>query len=177
MARIVGVGRLGRALAATGLLLALAVPAVAAYETPVAQSVTVTAPSGTLACKTEIPVSATILDANGLPLANTAVTWSMTTAVSSQDAILDVTTTTDANGVATTKVYLDCIVGQRSVEARAGTAFGGAVLGITSVPAGTGSLPNTSTPSNQTPPLLLALAGLAVVFGGALGIRSIVAQR
>lgn len=172
MMRMASAGRLARTMAAAGLLLALTVPAVAAYETPVAQSVSVAAPSGTLACKTEFPVSATILDANGQPIANTDVTWTLTTVVSSQDSIVDGTTTTDANGVATTNVWLDCIVGERQIEARVGDAFGGAVLAITS-----GGLPNTSTPTNQTPPLMLAIAGVAVVLGGILGLRSIVARR
>lgn len=167
-----GSARLARTLAAAGLLLAIAVPAVAAYEGQVAESVSVTTPTGVLPCKTEFPVSATILDANGLPIANADVTWTLTVVVSSQDAIVDTTTTTDADGVATTMVYLDCIVGDREVEARVGDAFAGAVLGITSA-----GLPNTSTPTNQTPPLMLALAGAAVLAGGILGLRSIVARR
>jgi hypothetical protein len=167
-----GAGRVGRTVAAAGLLLALAVPVVAAYEGQVAESVSVTTPSGTLPCGTEFPVSATVLDANGQPVTDSAATWSLTTVVSSQDSIVDTTTTTDANGVATTMVWLDCIVGDREIEARVGAAFGGAVLGITST-----GLPNTSTPTNQTPPLMLALAGAAVLAGGILGLRSIVARR
>jgi hypothetical protein len=168
--------------AAAGLLLALAAPIVAAYEAEVPQSVTVTAPTGTLPCRSAFPVSATILDTSGTAVPGVEVTWTLKTVVSSQDAIVDVTTTSDANGVATTSVYLDCIVGERQVEARAGTAIGGAVLGITTAgvaagTGGTGGLPNTSTPPSQTPPLMLAVAGFAVVLGGVMGIRSIVAQR
>ena len=171
-------GRFARIAAATGLLLALAAPVVAAYEAEVPQSVTVTAPTGTLPCRTAFPVSATILDTTGKAVPNVEVTWTLKTVLSSQDAILDVKTTSDANGVATTRVYLDCIVGERQVEARAGAALGGAVLGITSASSGGKSgLPNTSTPSNQTPPLLLAVAGMAVMVGGIMGMRTIVAQR
>ena len=167
-----GAGRVARTLAAAVLLLAFAVPAVAAYEGQVAESISVTVPSGTLPCNVPFPVSATVLDAAGLPVTDSAATWTLTTIVSSQDAIVDTTTITDSNGVATTMVVLDCIVGERVIEARVGDAFGGAVLGITA-----GSLPNTSTPPNQTPPLMLALAGVAIVFGGILGLRSIVARR
>ena len=182
MLRHVAAGQFARTAAAAGLLLALAVPAVAAYEAEVPQSVTVTAPTGTLPCGTAFPVSATILDTNGTPVPGAEVTWSFKTFVSSQDSIVDLTTTSDANGVATTRVWLDCIVGERQVEARSGNAVGGAVLGITEAgvaagTGGTGGLPSTSTPVNQTPPLMLAFAGFAVVLGGVMGIRSIVAQR
>ena len=164
--------RILRVLAATGLLALLVAPTVAAYETPVPQSVTVSVPSGTLPCGSPFAVSATVLDANGQPIADAEATWTLTTVVSSKDAVVDPTSITDANGVATNQVYLDCVAGEREVEARVGDAFGGAVLGITSA-----GLPNTSTPPAQTPMWALALATAAVMLGGILGLRTIVARR
>jgi hypothetical protein len=172
-----------RLAAATGgfLLFLVAAPAALAYEAEVAQSIVVTPPSGTLPCGAEFPVSATILDSNGQPIVGAEATWTLVVSISSKDAIVEVKTTTDANGVATTHVWLDCVVGERQVEARVGNAVGGAVLGITSqavqAGGGTAGLPDTSTPHDQTPPLLLALAGAAMLTGGVMGIRTIVAQR
>ena len=169
------IARVARLLAAAGLIAALSAPAVIGYQGEVAGTVTVTPPEGRIQCRTEAPVSATILNKDGQPIADTTVTWKLTTIVSSQDSIVNPTTTTDANGVATTRVWLDCIAGDRRIEARVGEAFGGAVLGVTGVGVG---LPNTSTDASAgTPAWALAIAGAAVLVGAILGLRTIVARR
>ena len=176
VASISPVRRTTRVLAAVGLLLLLAVPAAAAYEGEVAKTVTITAPAGGIPCGVNTPVSATLLDSNGQPAGQAPVTWTFTKVVSSQDSIVDPNTTSNAQGVATTEVWLDCIAGDRRLEARSGDAVGGAVLGITGAPAG---LPNTATQSlhsDATPAWTLALAGIAMLLGGILGIRTIVAR-
>ncbi len=163
--------------AAAGLMLLLAVPAVSAYEGEVAQTVTVTPPAGGVPCGVNTPVSATLIGKDGQPVADAPVTWSFTKVVSSQDSIVEPNTTSNAEGVATTEVWLDCIEGQRQLQAASGDAVGGAVLGVTGVPAG---LPNTATSLSHggdvTPPWTLALAGIAMLIGGIMGIRTIVAR-
>jgi hypothetical protein len=143
------------------------------YAGEVAASVTVARPAGQLKCDKNITVRATVLDATGKPISGQPVTWSWKSKVSGQDKILDKKSTTNSNGVATTKVVLACVPGSRVLRAQADDATGTVVLNLTA-----GGLPNTSTlptepavPS-QLPPIGALLAVLALATGGGL-----VAQR
>lgn len=167
--------RLGVAGLAAALLSALVASAVFAYAGQVTGQVSVAAPSSSLTCNTPVPVAATVLDVNGKPFSDTAVTWSFKSGTEqSGDKISPTTSTTNASGVATTSVTLACVTGQRTVQATSGTYVGGAVLGITAV-----GLPSTSTlptPSGE-PMWMFLVAAAAVVAGLALMTRQVLIRR
>ena len=166
--------RLGAAVVAGTLLSAIMATAVFGYAGQVATQVSVAGPSGVIACKTPVTVSATVLDANGNPIDNTTVTWSFKSGAQTGDTISPTTSMTNASGVATTTVTLACVAGSRTVDAKSGTSVGGAVLGITSA-----GLPPTSTvpaPAG-TPTWEFAIAALAVLAGLALVTRQVVVRR
>jgi hypothetical protein len=140
------------------------------YAAQVAGAVSVGGPGGTLKCGVPLTVTATVLDANGSPIAGQPVDWSFTSSPSSADKINSTPTTTNASGVATTTVTLACVVGSRTVTATADAISAGAVLGITS-----GGLPNTSTTPGGSPvgnlSIATILALLAVLAGGGIMVR------
>jgi hypothetical protein len=145
--------------AAAVLLLSVAAPAVFAYEGQIPTQVTVAGPGGVLACNTALTVTATVLDANGNPIAALAVVWTFGAGQVTGDHIVVGTTTTNAQGVATTTVNLACVIGNRTIVATADPASGQTVLAITA-----SGLPPTSTTSDTTPlwPYALAVLGICV---------------
>jgi hypothetical protein len=155
-------------------------------------AITVSGPSSTHTCGDNLSVAATVLDANGNPIALQLVVWSFTSSPSSADKINSAPTTTNASGVATTTVTLDNVPGNRTVTATADGMSAdavitcvGAVLGITApgpitapgAVLGTTApgLPNTSTTPDGSPvgnlSIATVLALLAVLAGGGIMVR------
>ena len=168
--------RLGRATLAAALLSAIAASTVFGYAGQVAAQVSVAGPTGNIVCNTPVTVSATVLDVNGKPFDATTVTWSFKSGEQAGDKVSPTTSTTNADGVATTTVTLACVVGSRTLDATAGTVVASAVLGITSH-----GLPNTATTPVSapagTPAWELALAAFAVLAGLAMVARQAAVRR
>ena len=171
-------------LAAVAVLLATAVTAFG-YQDQVEGLVTVSA-HGTVTCGTGLALTATFVDANGLPVSGLSVDWSFVTSPSASDRLNKTPTTTDSKGVATTTVTLGPVSGSRTIKATAGTVSATAVLSASCGHSG-GVLPNTSTlPPSETAPgqaapflgMLLALAvALAFAVGGGLTLRRLASTR
>ena len=148
------------------------------YAGEVAAEVTVAGPGGTLKCGVNIPLTATVLDADGKPIAGQPVAWSWVSRVSASDVIKSSPTTTNASGVASTNVFLACVPGSRRIRATADAVSGSAVLNVTAA-----GLPNTSTLPGETPapqglPIIgTLLAVLAIAAGGGLTLRRIARSR
>ncbi len=152
------VSRALRILTASALIAALGVPAVAAAD-PVAATLTVTVPAAPIACRVETEVSVLVVDASGATIAGKAVTWSLMPVASSQDSMVEYTSTTGSQGVALTKVWVDCIPGERTLHATADDVTASVDLSIA-----TAGMPATSTEAPSDAPAgtgLLAAAALA----------------
>jgi hypothetical protein len=107
-----------RVLAASALVAGLCVPAAAAAD-PVAAKITITVPAAPIVCRVETEISALVLDAGGATIAGKTVTWELMPFASSQDNWRPITSDTGSQGVATTKVWIDCIPGLRTLHAKA----------------------------------------------------------
>jgi hypothetical protein len=157
--------KLGHRLAVTGvaalLLLSVAAPGVMGYAGQITTQIIVGGPTGTLACSTALPVTATLLDGYGNPVDGRVVTWSIGAGKVTGDQVVTVHTTTNSAGVATTTVKLACVVGNRTIIATDAETSGQIVLGITAV-----GLPNTSTAPDAPPmwPYALTILGICVAF-------------
>jgi hypothetical protein len=169
-------------LAAVAVLLATAVTAFG-YQSQVKGVVTVSA-HGTVTCGTGLALTATFVDANGLPVSGLSVDWSFVNSPSASDTLKKTPTTTDSKGVATTTVTLGPVSGSRTIKATAGTVSATAVLNASCFSGGV--LPNTSTlPPNETAPgqaapflgMLLALLALAFAVGAGLTLRRLASTR
>ena len=149
-----------------GLLLSMVVVAsVSAYAGQVAATVEVSGPSGPQSCGTPITVTALIEDISGDPIEGQPVAWSFASGNVSGDQILDASSTTNASGIATTRVQFACSAHTVSVEALADDATGTAVI----TTSGKG-LPRTDTaPASAFPAMLLA--ALAVLLGAGTILR------
>ena len=75
------------------------------------------AAQGTITCGQPFTMTATILDADGAPVADASVAWSFVTTQSSSDTINKTPTVTNAKGVATTTVTLGAVSGERPIRA------------------------------------------------------------
>lgn len=152
---------------AAALVLTAAATAVG-YTGQVAASMTV-APQGSITCAAPFTVAATILDAEGRPVAGESVAWSWAKSPSSADRIEKTPTVTNADGVATTTVALANVTGTREIRATAGDVRASAVLN-----AACGGLPITSTDPATGGPATgiggVALVGLAIVFLVSFGV-------
>ena len=131
--------------AASILVGALAVPVASAAE-PVAASLTITVPTAPIVCRQETEVSVLVLDANGATIAGVRVSWGLAPVVSSQDAVTEPVSTTGSQGVATTKVWIDCIPGGRTLLVKADGAIAAQPLAISAE----GMPAATSTPAPTT---------------------------
>lgn len=175
--------RLLALLAGTGLALAMATSTFA-YVTQVVHTITVSPSIDTFTCAHFHVVRAQVLDLDGLPIKHLAVTWSFGHSTSTLDTIQKTTTKTNSHGVATTRVKLGCVLGDRQINATADGITSSAVVhvklpdnqqvkGITGTPGGTPGLPNTSTlaadasikdlPSPAVPAIVVLLAALALI--------------
>ena len=93
-------------------------------------------------------MTATILDANGAPVADQSVDWTFVTKQSASDTINTTPTATNAQGIATTTVTLGDTSGQRQIRATVKAAEGstsGDVSASGVVTQVCGGLPQTST--------------------------------
>jgi hypothetical protein len=163
-------------LAAVALALITAATAFG-YAGEVAGAITVAGPGGTLKCGVNIHVTATVVDASGKRIAGQPVNWTFLSTPSTQDRIVDKSTVTLSNGVATATVVLACVPGSRRIRAAADAVFGTAVLNVTAA-----GLPNTSTlptgaPRSPDSPLGTLLAVLALALGGAFVVRQLAVSR
>jgi hypothetical protein len=130
------------------------------------------AAQGTITCGEPFTMTATVLDANGAPVADASVAWSFVTTQSASDKINKTPTVTNAKGVATTTVTLGAVSGDRQIRATV-TAAEGSTTGDVSasgvVNQYCGGLPRTSTlsPAETTLPdaPLAAVLLLAIAFG------------
>lgn len=156
-------------IAGISLALAMSISQVAAVSGNPATSLAVNGPSGTVNCGAPTTVRVTVLNAAGKPIAGQPVDWTIT-AASSKDTINGTPTMTDASGVATTTVTLDCVVGQRTVRATADGVSGESVLAVTSA-----SLPVTTATVDGSPisnlPIAPIAAFLAVLAGAGIIVR------
>ena len=116
-------------------------------------------------------VTATLIDAEGAPVAGESVAWELTVTQSASDKVNSTPTVTNAAGVATTTVTLAAVSGPRTIRATAGDVSATAI-----VSQACGGLPNTSTVPAETSgtPAALAIAliaGMVLALGGALTLR------
>jgi hypothetical protein len=164
-----------------GIMLAIGFSATAlGYAGQVVAVLTISGPTGPLTCGSPVTLQATALDLNGEPIGGQRVHWALKSTPSHQDTIKPRSSITDENGVATTTITFACVVGERTVTARADKVRASAVLNIsaggvvsfTSQVRGVISLPNTSTvaeaPANGVPiagilGMLAALAGSGLI--------------
>jgi hypothetical protein len=153
-----------------GMTLAIGLSATAlGYAGQVVAVLTISGPTGAVACGSPVTLRATALDLQGQPIEGQRVHWGLRSTPSHKDTIEPRSSITDENGVATTTVTLACVVGPRTVTARADKVRAYAVLNIS---LGAISLPNTSTvaeaPANGLPiagilGMLAALAGSGLI--------------
>lgn len=156
-----------------GSLLALAVAAtVVGYSGQVAATVLVTGPAGAQTCGTPLTISATIQDAQGALISGQPVTWTFGSGNLSGDKILTATSTTNANGVATTRIQLSCSSHSVTVLATADEIQGSVVVRTS----GEG-LPRTDIAQSETSTPAILLAALAVLLGSGLMLRRFAVAR
>lgn len=156
-----------------GLLALILTATVAAYAGQVAATVEVSAPSGAQTCGVPITLTAVIQDIDGKPIEGQLVTWSFQSGNITGDQILRTTSTTNASGIATTRIQLACTAHSVTVQATADEASG-TVLAISS---GKG-LPRTDTLDGGTSTTLaVVLAGFAVLLGSGMIVRRFAVTR
>ena len=156
-----------------GTILALAIAAtVVGYAGQVAATVQVTGPAGTQSCGTPLTISATIQDAKGALISEQPVSWTFGGGNLSGDKILTATSTTNANGVATTRIELSCSSHSVTILATADEVQGSVVVHTS----GQG-LPRTDIAPSQTPTPAILLAALAVLVGSGLMLRRFAVAR
>ena len=163
-----------RAIAAGALLLVPGALPVAAAE-PAAATVTITVPEAPIVCRVETEVSALVLDASGATIAGATVTWSLMPVASSQDSVVEGETTTGSQGVATTRIWIDCIPGPRTLNATAGavTASVDLVVSTAGMPATSTEPPPSAPAGDDASPIAAALMIGAALAGVALfGLRA-----
>jgi hypothetical protein len=159
--------RVSRALrvVAAGSLLVIAGALPVSAADPAAATVTITVPDAPIVCRMETEVSALVLDAAGATIAGATVTWSIMPVASSQDSVVAYETTTGSQGVATTKIWIDCIPGPRTLNATADAVTASVDLAVS-----TAGMPETSTEPPPAVPVQDGVTPLAValVLGAAL---------
>lgn len=161
-------------LAGVGLLLVTAT-ATLGYAEQVAGTVTV-GTVGAVTCTATVTFTATVLETGtNAPIEGQPVTFTFTTSQTG-DTIHTTTVNTNAAGVATTTITLECTPGNRTVTAAADNIVGSGVLGLTfaASAAPASGLPNTSTGGAEIPSLFAA--ALAMGSGGIL-LRQAVRRR
>jgi hypothetical protein len=155
-----------------GPILALLITGIVlGYSGEIAASVEMSAPSGPQPCGTPITITALIQDIDGKPIEGQPVTWSFESGNVAGDTILDTTTTTNANGIATTQVQFACVPHTVTFGAVADLASGSVAV----VVSGQG-LPRTDT-APESSFAVMALAALAVAIGFGTILRRFAADR
>ena len=154
-----------RILAASALVAALGVPAVAAAD-PVAAKITITVPAAPIVCRVDTEVSALVLDAGGATIAGKTVTWEIMPFASSQDNWRPLASDTGSQGVAATSVWIDCIPGLRTLHAKADGIDATVDLAISTA----GMPPATSTEVAPTAGGAAGPGGSGWIFAAALAM-------
>ena len=167
-----------------GLMLAIGLSATAlGYAGQVVAVLTISGPSGAVVCGSPLTLQATVLDLNGDPIEGQRVHWGLRSTPSHRDTIRPRSSITDENGVATTTVTLACVVGSRTITARADKVRASAVLDLNLIQQVRGviSLPNTSTVAETPRASGLSIAGilgmLAVLAGSGIILRRLILGR
>ena len=143
----------------------LAAVTVLGYAGQVAATVSASGPSGPQTCGLPLTISAVVQETGGALISGQPVTWSFSGGNVTGDKILTATSTTNANGVATTRIELACSAHSVTVAAVAD-----AVTGTVVVQSSGKGLPRTDTaPSSSF--LAIALAALAVLVGSGAILR------
>ena len=158
------------ALSAVVLVLVTAVSALG-YSGQVKGSISIRA---AVTCDGPITATATLLDADGAPIAGESVAWSFVESPSASDKIDKTPTITNAKGVASTTLSLAPVNGVRRIRATAGEGTESEVSATAVInPVCSGTLPSTSTMPADTRggDTAALLAALAFIVGLALTIR------
>lgn len=155
-----------------GLVLAFVVAGmVSAYAGQVAATVEGSGPSGPQACGAPITLTSRVEDIDGNPIEGQPVAWSFVSGNVAGDSILDTSTTTNANGVATTQAQFACSPHTVTFGVLADDANGTIVV----VVSGQG-LPRTDT-TPESSFGVMALAALAVLIGFGTILRRFAVDR
>jgi hypothetical protein len=120
--------QIGRGLAAALLVLAAMAPQVGGYAGQVPANIIVAGPAPTLTCVVPMTVTATVMDSNGAPVDDATVQWSIPAGAQPGDQLAASTSVTDAAGVARVSLSLGCRLGDRTIRAADGPAFGQLLL-------------------------------------------------
>jgi Bacterial Ig-like domain (group 1) len=137
------------------------------------------AAQGTITCGKPFTMTATVLDANGAPVADASVAWSFVTTQSASDSINKTPTVTNAQGVATTTVTLGAVSGDRQIRATTTVGETGATSDVSAsgvVNQSCGGLPRTDAlmpeiPQGGEPLAAVLVLVLAFAVGGWLTLR------
>jgi hypothetical protein len=136
------------------------------YAGQVAATVTVSAPSGAQNCGVKLKVSALIQENGGTLISDQPVAWAWVSGNGTGDSFSPASSTTDANGIATTYVTFGCGPAHSAVLGASADAAAGQVV----VQSNGKSLPRTDTdPAGFNFSTLLA--ALAVVGGSGAILR------
>jgi hypothetical protein len=145
--------------------------AVVAYAGQVAATVQMSAPSGPQPCGTPITITAVVQETGGALIEDQPVDWSFVSGNVTGDTILTATSTTNASGVATTRVQFACSPHGVVLGATADD-----VTGTVAVTVSGEGLPRTDTaPASSLPAMLLA--ALAVIAGSGTILRRLASDR
>jgi hypothetical protein len=149
-----------------GSVLALvATVSVLGYAGQVAATVQMSAPSGPQTCGLPLTISATVAQTGGGLISGQPVAWSFSSGNITGDQILTASSTTNANGVATTQIQLACTAHSVTVAAVADS-----ITGTVVVQSSGKSLPRTDTAPTSSF-LAIVLAALAVLVGSGAILR------
>ncbi len=168
---------------AAGVMLLTATVTAMGYSGQVDAIVGVAA-QGTITCGEPFTMTATVLDANGAPVAGASVAWSFVTTQSSSDKIHKTPTITNSKGVATTTVTLGAVSGDRQIRATTTVGESGATSEVSAtgvVSQACGGLPRTDTlapaiPQGGSPLAAILVLALAFAVGGSLTLRRLAAK-
>jgi len=149
-----------------GTALALvATVSVFGYAGQIAATVAMSAPSGPQTCGLPLTISATVQETGGALISGQPVAWSFSAGNVAGDKILTANSTTNANGVATTRIELACSAHSVTVAAVADE-----ITGTVVVQSSGKGLPRTDTAPTSSF-LAIALAALAVLVGSGAILR------
>ena len=168
-------------LSAVAILLAATVTAFG-YSGQVEAIVGVAA-EGTITCGQPFTMTATILDADGAPVADQSVAWSFVTTLSPQDTINATPTITNAQGVTKTTVTLGAVSGNRQIRATTTVGDEDASSDVSAsgvVSQVCGGLPRTDTlspvaPQGGSPLAAVLVLAIAFAVGGWVTLRRLAA--
>ncbi len=166
---------------AAGMILSLAAAiSVLGYYGQVVATVTVSGPAGNVSCGTTSTVTAFVQDTLGNPDSDVTVYWSFTGGNIAGDKFVPLTSVTNAQGIATTRVTFVCPGSNTPASSRLVhiQGFADAITGSITVSVTTHGLPSTSTdPAGSTSTLTVLAAAFAVLLGSWIILRRVSAAR